>query len=195
MDDQKRKRITKADRLQVFNKYGGHCAYCGREMEIKEMQVDHMVPLRAGGADEMWNYMPTCRRCNHYKRGNSLEGWRKMIERIPEKLKRDSYIYRVGLDFGIVDGHEKRVVFYFEQEGNIKHDLKILPQHMDYVLKGNKTFELRKNDRDFQVGDLFVLREWENGTYTGRYFIQSIGYILKDCPEYGLMDGYCIFGW
>lgn len=44
MDVQKRKRITKADRLRVFNKYGGHCAYCGREMEIKEMQVDHMIP-------------------------------------------------------------------------------------------------------------------------------------------------------
>ncbi len=31
--------------------------------------------------------------------------------------------------------------------------------------------------------------------YTGRDYVQSIGYILKDCPEYGLMDGYIIFGW
>lgn len=77
----------------------------------------------------------------------------------------------------------------------IKHELKILPQYMDEVMAGNKTFELRKNDRDFQIGDTFVLREWENGAYTGRYFIQSIVYILKDCPEYGLADGYCIFGW
>ena len=44
MDVQKRKRSTKADRLQVFNKYGGHCSYCGREMEINEMQVDHLIP-------------------------------------------------------------------------------------------------------------------------------------------------------
>ena len=77
----------------------------------------------------------------------------------------------------------------------IKHELKILPQYMDEVLAGNKTFELRKNDRDFQIGDTFVLREWKDGAYTGRYFIQSIVYILKDCPEYGLADGYCIFCW
>lgn len=116
MDVQKRKRITKADRLQVFNKYGGRCAYCGREMEIKEMQVDHMIPLRAGGADEMCNYMPACRRCNHYKRGSSLEVFREMVEKIPQKLWRDSYIFRVGVDYGFFESNEKVVVFYFERQ-------------------------------------------------------------------------------
>ena len=68
MHEQKRKRITKAERLQVFNKYGGYCAYCGKKIEYKDMQVDHMVPLRLGGADDVKNYMPACRSCNHYKR-------------------------------------------------------------------------------------------------------------------------------
>lgn len=78
----------------------------------------------------------------------------------------------------------------------IKHDLKILPEYFEAVISGRKKFELRKNDRDYKVGDLFVLREWEpDKGYTGRDFIQSIGYILKDCPEYGLMDGYIIFSW
>lgn len=78
---------------------------------------------------------------------------------------------------------------------NIKHELKIHPEYMEDVITGRKTFELRKNDRDFQIGDTFILREWENGAYTGRHFIQSISYVLKDCPEYGLADGYCIFCW
>ncbi len=124
MDVQKRKRITKADRLKVFNKYGGRCAYCGREMEIKEMQVDHMIPLRAGGADEMWNYMPACRRCNHYKRGSSMEAFREMIEKIPQKLQRDSYIFRVEIDYGFFESNEKEVVFYFERQAIalLRHD-------------------------------------------------------------------------
>ena len=64
------------------------------------------------------------------------------------------------------------------------------------VASGRKKFELRKNDRNYKVGDIFILREWmpEKG-YTGRDYIQSIEYILKDCPGYGLMDGYIIFGW
>lgn len=81
-------------------------------------------------------------------------------------------------------------------ELGIKHDLKVLPEYFGEIIAGRKTFELRKRDRDYKVGDLFILREWtEQEGYTGRTFIQAIGYILSDCEQYGLMDGYCIFGW
>ena len=74
------------------------------------------------------------------------------------------------------------------------HELKILPQYYKEVVSGKKNFELRKNDRDYQVGDILKLREYENGEYTGRVKYFAIKYILKDCSEYGLMDGYCILG-
>lgn len=78
----------------------------------------------------------------------------------------------------------------------VKHDLKILPEYFEAVASGKKKFELRKNDRDYKVHDMFVLREWEpDKGYTGRDYIDEIGYILKDCPQYGLMNGYIIFGW
>lgn len=113
-----RKRISQAERMEVFDKYNGHCAYCGKHISFNEMQVDHKDPLRLDGADDMSNYMLACRRCNHYKRGNSLEGFRKMVEKIPEKLERDNYIYKVGLDFGNVIPDKKPIVFYFENGGN-----------------------------------------------------------------------------
>lgn len=40
------------------------------------------------------------------------------------------------------------------------HELKILPQYFKAVQNGSKTFELRKNDRRFKVGDTLILREW-----------------------------------
>lgn len=76
-----------------------------------------------------------------------------------------------------------------------KHEIKILPQYYEAVSKGIKQFELRKDDRDYQVGDLVRLREWDGKEYTGNKMIVGIKYVLKDCPEYGLMEGYCIFGW
>lgn len=78
---------------------------------------------------------------------------------------------------------------------NTKHEIKILPQYYEDVFKGIKQFELRKDDRDYQVGDLVRLREWDGKEYTGNKMIVGIKYVLRDCPEYGLMDGYCIFGW
>ena len=78
----------------------------------------------------------------------------------------------------------------------MQHDLKILPQYFEAVKTGKKKFELRKNDRDYKVGDEIHLEEWEPaGGYTGRDIVKEITYVLKDCGRFGLKDGYCIIGW
>jgi len=104
------------DRLSVYNKYGGHCAYCGRYIEFKDMQVDHFIPKNRGehGTDDISNLMPSCRTCNHYKRAHSLEIFRRYIQEIPRKL-RQNYIYKVGVVYGNVIEHEKPIKFYFEE--------------------------------------------------------------------------------
>lgn len=119
----KRKTIKLEDRLKVYSKYDGHCAYCGKKIAYREMQVDHLIPVqreRFGkyAEEEIWcidNYMPACKRCNHYKRAHSLETFRKMLEEIPSKLYRDIYIYKVALDYGLCKTEEKEIKFYFEK--------------------------------------------------------------------------------
>ena len=70
------------------------------------------------------------------------------------------------------------------------HDLKILTAYFDDVAKGRKTFELRFDDRGYFKGDLLLLREWTNGTYTGRRVVVKVTYILKGFD--GLKDGWVI---
>lgn len=65
---------------------------------------------------------------------------------------------------------------------------------MWHLAKRNLNYE--KNDRNYKVHDMFVLRErLPDKRYTDRDYINEIRYIMKDCQEYGLMEGYIIFGW
>lgn len=109
----------KIDRQAVYAKYGGHCAYCGKEITIKEMEVDHVVPQRYHGTNDMDNLMPSCHTCNHYKRAYLLENFRDWLlgELIDRLMK--VYIFRVALRYNMItiNGWDKK--FYFEKlQGN-----------------------------------------------------------------------------
>ena len=76
------------------------------------------------------------------------------------------------------------------------HYLKAWLEYFNDVCENKKKFELRKNDRDFQIGDEVVLQAWDNeeGKYTGYYYRITIKYILHG-GQFGLEEGYCILNW
>ncbi|EHU8535114.1 DUF3850 domain-containing protein [Listeria monocytogenes] len=57
------------------------------------------------------------------------------------------------------------------------HKLKILPEFFQEKWALKKNFEIRNNDRNFEVGDTLVLQEFENGKYTGREYWEDVIYI------------------
>lgn len=59
------------------------------------------------------------------------------------------------------------------------HELKIDHVYYEASRDGLKTFEIRKNDRDFENGDILILREWDETHYTGREHYKMITYILQ----------------
>lgn len=73
------------------------------------------------------------------------------------------------------------------------HELKTWGKYFVEVKNGDKKFELRKNDRDFKIGDYLLLREYNPNTeeYTGRELIKRIDYILEG-GDFGLKEGYVI---
>ena len=74
----------------------------------------------------------------------------------------------------------------------MEHSLKIQKTYFESVLNDTKTFELRKNDRGYGVGDKLILNEFdESGRYTGRKITVVVTYILNG-PVYGLPSGCCI---
>ena len=74
------------------------------------------------------------------------------------------------------------------------HELKTWHDYFEMMWRGDKTFELRRNDRDYKVGDLLLLREYDEkaGAYMPRSMLMHVTCVVKDVPAFGLQDGFCI---
>lgn len=128
--------MNKQDRQRVYNKFNGRCGYCGRAIDYQAFQVDHIVPqaraylfkkdddykarykIRGDTVDSFENLMPSCRRCNHYKRSHSLETFRRLMKTIHKRLLK-VYIFKVAIDYGIVEVNKFDGKFYFEKEDRL----------------------------------------------------------------------------
>lgn len=111
----KRKSISKATRQKVLDKYCGHCAYCGKVLDLKTLRVDHLHPHYRGGEDSFENYMPACYQCNFYKSTFLLDEFREQMSTLHERITKP-FIARLGLDYGIIKIEPFDGKFYFEEE-------------------------------------------------------------------------------
>jgi len=120
--------MKKEDRLKVYNMFNGHCAYCGKEIAYKDMQVDHIEPAyhkysdaqierwnMKRGADTLENYYPSCRACNFRKGTSTIEQFRTSIKKQCEDIVKRSFQVRQSIDYGLIKIIDKPVVFYFEK--------------------------------------------------------------------------------
>jgi len=63
-----------------------------------------------------------------------------------------------------------------------EHKIKTVSPFFEDIESGKKKFEIRKNDRNYQVGDLLVLSHWDHQSkcFTGRQIYGRVDYILDD---------------
>ncbi len=76
------------------------------------------------------------------------------------------------------------------------HDLKVWSFEFEEIESGRKTFEFRKDDRGYAVGDLLRLREWKpiGHEYGGGELTKLVTYILRG-PQFGVPEGYCVMSY
>jgi Domain of unknown function (DUF3850) len=93
----------------------------------------------------------------------------------------------------------------------IRHTLKSWPPYFADTWVGVKTFDVRRDDRDYQIGDEVQFIEWEHGgscatlsgvgRETGRKLLRRIVYILgresrgsADAHSFGIEPGFVVLG-
>ena len=122
------------NRQQIHQKYNGHFAYCGCEISLKEMQVDHIIPkygfeLRflskkhlvpdflqhIDNVNHPDNFNPSCRQCNFYKGEMSIEAFRIQLATTLKQNIEKPFQFRLGLKYGMVEIKEWDNKFYFEK--------------------------------------------------------------------------------
>lgn len=126
-------KLSKKDRINIWNKFDKHCAYCGMTIELKEMQVDHIKPIGRGlskefrklnkidGTDSFDNYNPSCRQCNFRKGMLTLEEFREAIFKGIEVLSKN-FTFRMIMKYQLIRFTYKEVEFYFEKFNKEKNN-------------------------------------------------------------------------
>lgn len=76
------------------------------------------------------------------------------------------------------------------------HKLKCWEEFFTVKWNGKKDWELRKDDRNYRVGDIIIQEEGnivhDDFVRTGRKLIEEITFIVREQPQFGLQKGYCI---
>lgn len=118
-------KLTKDQRVQLGQMFGGLCAYCGKPLG-ERWHADHVESIgrnwwKKDGSmdrpqnDRIDNFMPSCPPCNIDKHVMSLEEWRKKLQRACEVLAAHQPTYRHAVRYGLVQETGARIVFHFER--------------------------------------------------------------------------------
>lgn len=129
----------------------------------------------------------TCRSCDRYlNRAETQKTAEQRYNEEQEKIDRET-----ARKLKEQEEAERIKTLPSEKEKKV-HSVKIGKEFFEDVKNNIKTFELRKNDRNYKAGEILELHEYEAGEETGRTCRKLITYMLKEFT--GLQDGYCILG-
>lgn len=64
--------IPPSTRIKVLVRDGHRCVYCGATRDTDKIEVDHVIPVSAGGTDDIGNLVAACFSCNRGKRDKML---------------------------------------------------------------------------------------------------------------------------
>lgn len=116
----KRNKDVTGIRRAIWKKSDGHCWYCGFLLpeDCRQYHIDHIIPPRNGGADDISNLVPSCGACNNAKHVRTLEEFRLVRARQASgyplfNKQQIQWLKSMGFEFPPLPDHR----FWFEEQG------------------------------------------------------------------------------
>jgi len=113
----------------VYSKTGGKCWYCGAQTWQRgpytrggdfrdSFEMDHYIPRKKGGTDDLANLVPCCASCNSLKKDKTVEEFRLVVSKLRTGIPNFSseqiaYLESIGVFLPVPE----LVIFYGERNG------------------------------------------------------------------------------
>jgi hypothetical protein len=94
--------VSPNKRWDVMHKFQFQCVYCGRTSKDSVLDIDHVVPIAAGGTNDIENLVPACVECNMGKGAKRLENLPLAIRK--QAFADDEEYFRERFDGWLVAG-------------------------------------------------------------------------------------------
>ena len=98
-EEQKRRQrmryVSAKKRVEVLERDKHECVYCGADLCVVPLAIDHIVPVSAGGTNDVSNLQATCRTCNARKK-NFRNSDGEIREYLDRRREQDAHLETVA---------------------------------------------------------------------------------------------------
>jgi diadenosine tetraphosphate (Ap4A) HIT family hydrolase len=87
-------------RYAVLKRAGFHCELCGVSADERALEVEHILPIKHGGSDELENVQALCWKCSAEKGAGDDTDFRKVRESYGDRAEGCHFCQIVGVPVG-----------------------------------------------------------------------------------------------
>jgi len=106
--------VIRKKRGRIYERDNYTCVFCGQKFEVKDLTIDHIMPLSRGGNNQDYNLVTSCQKCN-VKKGNKI--FNKEIEGQLKSLDYEILKRKKKIVFNLITNYVENGILQFNNIG------------------------------------------------------------------------------
>jgi hypothetical protein len=192
-EGKQREPLSKKIRFEVFKRDSFKCQYCGRSAPDVILNVDHIIPVAAGGTNDIMNLITSCFDCNSGKGARQLsdntiiQKQYNELEKLNERREQLEMMieWRKGLE-----GLQNTELEYFESVLSEKFNRSLKEEGKKRVTALIKRYSLNElltiidiiYEKDIKENIINTMEKWarvREAENNGKPYLKDVFYIRK----------------